>query len=355
MLQTRQGSTKEEMLQNYIAEGASRGAAVVKQVMEQVPEDALVRAHALRFDADDSGIITVGPRAYRFHDNALTQAASRADIPVSYVRTLQGRGTWGRELLAENLTENYSNGFATDTKFLVRSVGGEARGFLSSKYRRMDSRPILDSLLTEFQKQGAVVCDGYAGDVRVSLTAILPRIFEPVHGDPVVFGVGFITSDFGRGALELAKFALRIWCLNGQMSKGDIRKVHLGARLTEDMNFRNQTYELDTRTLASATADVTRQLLSPQSVEKRSERIADAAGRAVDPKQIRHITRDLLTKADAMKVEEKFASADIEDLPPGQNVWRLSNAFSWLANQQEDGDKKLDLMQLSDTVMDKAA
>lgn len=357
MLSVSRAGTAKERLEEYVQRGASRAAAVVNQVMSQVPSDALVPGHGLKFSAPE-GRLSVGvpsvEREWGLHDNVLTQACSKAELPVAYARHLQSMPGWGPDLLADNLTRLFVNG-ATEQRYLVRSVDGQARGFLSSKYRRMDSRPILDALLGELKEQGAVVSDGFAGDVRVQITAILPRVVELIPGEPVVFGLSWVNSDFGRGALEISGFAMRLVCINGMIGKSEIRKVHLGARLGEDFEYRRETYALDTRTVASATKDVVRHVLSPAAVERRSERILAAVSMAADPEAFRRREfRDLLTAPEIKAATEKFNSLDVEDLPQGNTVWRLSNAISWLANQAE-GERRIELQEVADKALDVAA
>jgi hypothetical protein len=344
-------------LEEYVHKGAAKGDEVVQQVMTQIPQDALVPGRGLLFRASKTtgqlGVeVPTAGCGWSLHDNALTQACSKASLPVAYARHLQQRQGWGAALLADNLTRLFQQDSPED-RFLVRSVAGQARGFLSSKYRRMDSRPILDALMGELSAQRAIVSDGFAGEVRVQITAILPRIVEPVPGEPVVFGLSFANSDFGRVALEISGFAMRLIGLNGAIGASELRKAHLGLGLGED--FRSETYALDTLALASATRDTVKHVLSPAAVQRRSERIQAANAVAADPDSFRRRElRGLLTVAEIKTATGKFNSLDVVDLPPGNTAWRLSNAISWLANQAE-GERKIELQRAADKVIELAA
>jgi len=351
-------------LEEYVQTKVSSANAVVEQVMTQVPQDRIVPAPLLHFIGGDGPLEVGFPlksggpkedyRSELIHLNALHQISERADIPRAYVESLRGE-PWGRALLAENLNTLFRNRFAHDARFLTRSVGEEMRGFLSNRYRRMDSRPILDSLLGALNKTGAVISEGYAGDVRVCLKAILPHIVEPVPGEYMVFGICWTNSDYGKGAMEIDLFGLRLVCINGLIASTDMRKVHLGARLNDDLEYSDRTYHLDTQTVASAVRYQVAGLLTPAKVDELAERIRKSAEGTIDPKQTVRSLRATLSKTDTEAVVSAFNSPDVVNLPPGNTRWRLSNAISFLAGQQEDGDRALDLQRLAGEVMADAA
>jgi hypothetical protein len=62
-----------------------------------------------------------------------------------------------------------------------------------------------------------------------------------------------------------------------------------------------------------------------------------------------------LGKDEGKLAATKFASADVEMLPPGQTKWRWSNALSWLANETQDERRKLELQDFAGSVLKTAA
>ena len=78
----------------------------------------------------------------------------------------------------------------------------------------------------------------------------------------MAFGARLSTSDYGDGALELRAFLMQGVCLNGMCRNSVMRQVHLGARLPENMGISQHTYELDTKTQASAIRDLTKSIFS---------------------------------------------------------------------------------------------
>ena len=344
------GQAAKDRLVEFLKAGQAKAEAVLAQVERQVPEDRVVPAARLDFSADhEAGLVTTyehpvhGLASYGLHRNALRQVAERVGVPTAYAEDLNG-SDWGRGLLAKNFRENLRNRVGDEPRFLLRAIDGQVRGFMSSKYRRLDSRPILDAVLGVANKAGAMVASGFAGDVNVSLRVVLPEVREtiPGSGDYVVIGLDFSNSDFGRGALDLSSFALRLACLNGAMVASDYRKIHLGARLSDEVEYSERTLRLDTAATVSAVEDTARGLLSTGRVDSIAEAIAKAASTEIDPKAALASIRKRITKAESEALVAKFNSPDIVDLPAGSTSWRFSNAVSWLAHEA-DGERALEL------------
>src|SRR5208337_2761286 len=255
-------------MEKQIEDGQAKAEKVIEYVQTNVPTDRVALGKKLAFLASDKGISlslpTEGEIIEPMHRNALNQAASRVDLPTKYVGDLLERGEWGRELAARNMNELFQH--LNGDRFLLRSVAGQVRGFLSDRYRRLDARPILDSFLGEVQKYGAVPVEGAVTETKISLKVVLPMIFEPIPNEVMLFGAEYENSDFGNGALVMNTFVDRLWCTNFARGESLLRQIHLGARLGESVTFSQRTYQLDTRTMASAIGDMVGSALGPNSV-----------------------------------------------------------------------------------------
>jgi hypothetical protein len=58
-----------------------------------------------------------------------------------------------------------------------------------------------------------------------------------------------------------------------------------------------------------------------------------------------------LLKHEVAAAEAAFESDDVVNLPAGSNVWRASNAISWIAGRTEDADRKLELERVAGEVL----
>lgn len=340
-----------DRLSGQIAQGKAKMIDMLTYLDEHQPEDAIVPASVLQFsDAynSDEMRVTFGDSTLGLHRHAMVQAAERAGMP-SAARVLD----WAdkndtREWLANILTTRLAE--QSDRRFLLRAVSGQVRGFLSDRFRRLDSRPIVDALLTEaVTGYGAMPIETHVGDTRVHFKMLLPRIFEPVPGELMCFGLTFKNSDYGQGKLDVTGFVLRLVCLNGMLGTSAFNQVHLGGRLTEEIEFSQRTYELDTETTVSAVRDVTQKVLAPASIEQHCLRIQEASKEDGfnASAAIKALTGKKLTKADANRVTELYTSADIEMMPQGRSPYRLAQAIALFAHESDDKERALELEQMA--------
>lgn len=365
----------KQRLEDMIENGKTSGAQVIQKVMTEVPTDQIVRGRALSFYGETdhrdneipSGILAAIPKAstpggsssslleemlddseerMRVHQHALTQICQKVGFPWRYAQALRAQEVedWGVPLLAHNLNELYHN---QAKRYLIRSFEGEIRGFLSDRYRRLDSRPLVEAFAEACQKIGAVAIQGYATDTKVALKAMLPVVFEPAPNEVIAFYVYWGNSDYGNGAHELKVGILRLWCTNYAIMDDVLRQVHLGRRLSDDISWSNRTYDLDTKAMASAIDDMVSQSLSEEKTTELCSVVKTAHEEKIDPaKALAKFKKDL-TKGEMKRVAETFNSPDVENLPPGNSVWRLSNAISWVAGKTEDTERKIDLMKVA--------
>jgi hypothetical protein len=163
----------------------------------------------------------------------------------------------------------------------------------------------------------------------------------------MVFGVNYANSDYGDGASEFSSFLLRLACLNGAVAARELRRVHLGRRFSADDAASERTLRLDALTQASLARDQVRALLTDGATENLVSQIRQAHNSAMQPKAIEGFLRSRTSRTEAAAVVEKFDSADVVELPPGQTAWRLSNAISWLAKNTEDDRRRMELERIA--------
>jgi hypothetical protein len=196
--------------------------------------------------------------------------------------------------------------------------------------------------------------EGYSSETKVGLKAMLPIVFEPVPNEVVAFGVLWENSDYGNGAHKVMVFVLRLWCTNFAISEIGFRQIHLGKRLTEDMDWSQQTHALDTQTTASQLKDVVERGISPDSVESFCRVIKKANELEIDPKKMITDLSKYFNKGELELVRDRYNEPDIVALPPGNTVWRMSNAISWVAgNQIQEDERKLEMMKVAGVLLEK--
>jgi hypothetical protein len=341
--------------EGVLAEANKSTTKTLEYLDTHQPEDIVVSGSRLHFNVKKTTlehpelIVGIQDRNRPIHRNALIQIAEKGGLPSPTIFSDFMNTTKQLDNFARVLNTQFED---VKGRFLVRSVDDQVRGFLSDKYRRLDSRPMIAALIeAAVRDYGAKIIEARVLDTSVFIKMVLPIIFEPVPGEVGMFGMCFRTSDFGHGSLWLKGFFWRLWCTNLAMTEDSLRQVHLGGRLGDDIKFSERTMKLDTETMASAIKDVTSHILEPHRVEEQLNIVKLAYGTKIDADDAfaTLLKKNKLSKGEVKDAKELFSSADVENLPPGQTCWRLSNAISLLA-QQQDPDRKLELENLAGEV-----
>lgn len=337
-------------MEEMIHRGRAMAASTIQTVQNAIIHDSIVRGAALEFVHVGNDIVVVRPDSHPtpFHRHGLNQATERAGIPHStrFIDTMLSRGEWGIELLAHNLETIYKHG--NGNRYLLREEDGRIKGFLSDRFRRLDSRPLLDAFCGACSELGILPFDGYALETKFRLRAVLPQIFEPVPNEPQLFGLEWGNSDFGDGVHAVKIWNMRVWCTNTATLDDVLRQVHLGGRLSDNIEYSRRTLELDTEANASALKDVVRHALSPATVSSYNEAIRLAHEQKIDAKEAARLLKAHLNKGEVEAATEAFNSPDIVNLPPGQTRYRLVNAVSWIAQSEELSPvRKLELQEVA--------
>ena len=350
------------IMENKIESGRASAMNLFERVINDSPHDMVAPGQRIEFGMDTTTVpqlaMTVGQTAMTVHRHALGQIAGRAGIPGAYINELvSAKEPWKNKLGTDTLNEFFHNEHAirrddaSKNRHLIRAVNGQARGFLSDRYRRLDSRPLVEAFAEECNKLGAVPVEGTATDTRVALKAFLPMVFEPVPNEVMCLGVEWSNSDFGAGKHAVRAFILRLWCLNGATMEDVLSQIHLGGQLSQDVEFSQRTYESDTRTTVFALRDIIKNTLGPANTSNLLETIKRANEQEINWRSTAPLLTKKLLKDELKSVRDAFESNDVINLPPAKSIWRVSNALSWIAGKTEDEDRKLELQRLAGAVM----
>lgn len=342
----------EQRLEMLVKRGKARAGRVLQLLEKLMPKDYLVRPVSMSFRENiesrrlEAGFFVKTEEQQLFrevHSFALSQMATTVEMPGSWAQKLHdkvspdGKDRYGLDILARDLETLFAY---VPGHFMLRIVENEIRGFLSDRYKRLDSKPLVESFCEACARVGAVPCDGFASDTRITIQAVLPKIQEPVEGEKVVYGVSFENSDFGNGAMNVKVFMLRLASGTGMICTTGLRKVHLGERLVEDVTWSDKTKTADIMLVQAQIDDLVVQHLSQERIDEAQMVIRKAYGSKLgDNDVLTAVLKKFLTKGEIEELIKKYNTPDVVELPPGNNVWRLVNAVSWLADTQKDKDE----------------
>jgi hypothetical protein len=311
----------------------------------------------IRFTGDGELMMNMRHQQFSLHDNAVGQLAEKMAVPSQYLRALAHGNEWQRHLAATVLNEHSS--WTERQRVLVRSVGTEVRGVLSDSYRRLNSVEILTAFMEEAGRQGAVVADAKMTDTKIWTETILPMpITIPTlkNGDVVIFmGARFSTSDYGDGAVDMRAFLLNGACLNGMVRESVMKQIHLGARLPDNLQLSNKTYELDTQTTVSATRDLTKSLFSRDAIMQKAIEIQGASNIDVDfDSELKKLVKvGSLHKSESEGVQKILMRNNPHDGTQGDStLWKLTQAITAHARDL-DARRSRELHELSGMLMNR--
>lgn len=348
-------------LDSIIAAGRDRAAIGMQQLAEEwgVRKDFMVRPGAVEIDVSSGQVKPrFDGRTFDLTAHSRSQLYDRAGIPQTFADRLVTLEQL--PLLRHNIEWLLPK--VSQDALLVRTVKGTAKGVLSSSYARIDASPMFEGFIERALKNGLLPYQGEVTDTRAMVSFIRPEIVEMSPGEFVVLGAELRTSDYGRGALQLALSILRLLCTNGMVGMDLFRKVHLGRRFDADtfgngavVELSEKTLALDAHTVRSALQDTVGGMdrhfkALTESVKARTN--AEVNLQAA----LATLTRKGLRKEVVEKVKTMYeAELPVEAVPQAKNTWRFANVLALLANSAK-GDEAKDLQDVAfEVLLPKAA
>lgn len=311
----------------------------------------------ITFRNDEELIMNMPGGQFTLHDNAVGQLAEKMNVPTGYLRELARGDEWQKQLAATVLNEHSS--WTGRQRVLVRTVGTEVRGVLSDSYRRLNSVMILTAFIEEASRQGAVIADAKMTDTKIWAETILPMpitIPTQKNGEVIIFmGARFSTSDYGDGAVDMRAFLLNGACLNGMVRESVMKQIHLGARLPDNLQLSNKTYELDTQTTVSAVGDLTKSLFSRETIMQKAIEIQEASNINVDfDTELKKLVKvGSLNKSESEGVQKILMHNHYNDGMQGDStLWKLTQAIT-AHGRELDVNRSRELHELSGVLMNR--
>lgn len=348
------GEREKDALLERVASTVIRDKLVTPKAMTFIPSHKIdldpYKDSELRLQYKENEVVKI-------HHHALGQLAAKVELPMAFVNKLRvSKEDWKISLLAHNLNELYGHTkFAGDApRFLHRVVNDELRGFLSRRFNRhLASLPMLRAFVEAYERAMALPVESAASDVRVSLKAFLPQVFEAYPGQYICVGVEWSNSDFGAGRLAITQ---TVWDpLRGTRAVMDepISKIHVGSVIEDaDIEMSDETMSKEVETQASAINDAVKQYLSEEQVSRMVRAIKVAHEEEIPFSSLRGQWRNILLKKELESVEALLEASDVVDLPPpGKNIkgepiptrWWAAAVISHIADKSGDDDRKLEL------------
>ncbi len=172
---------------------------------------------------------------------------------------------------------------------MVRTLDGNARAFLSDRYRPLDDFDLAEAVLPEIMRQPDMrVESSQFTESRFYLKAVFPRIETEVRvGDAVQMGLVVSNSEVGAGSLQVLPMVYRLVCLNGMVSQDyGQKRYHVGKRASQDESayelYSDDTRRLDDATFFAKVRDTVRGVTTRDVLAKLVQKMRDATEQRIE-------------------------------------------------------------------------
>lgn len=298
----------------------------VEDVVEQRPNISL------SFKMNGSGEFHM---TSHFHD----QLGAWAGIPSKYYDRMQQEAP---QLLSKNL--NWWLTSVRDEKTgkyptrLIRTLDGQARAFLSNRYRTIDNWDVADTSLPVLSKHGCNVVSSNVDYNKLYIKAMTEKLTIKVKkGDIVQGGVVISNSEVGQGSVRVEPFLYRLVCLNGMIiPEGGLRKFHIG-RISEELEasaevFKDETRKADDKAFMMKLRDILEAAFDKERFTVIGNQMMEAEERKMTapPDQV------IEEVVNRWHLKEEDQSGILKHLVEGGSItqWGVANAITRLANDQ---------------------
>ncbi len=258
--------------------------AVAEELFRQraTKRDFLVDTAAIRMN-DDASVLSL----HHAEDNRLDESLGMTDlfhrqigsvlgIPSKYYDKMR---TEAPSMLASDVNTWLDK---RGSRQLVRTLDGNARAFLSDRYRRIDNYEIATAtlpILAEMNGLSIESCE--VTENRMYLKAVNKRLeVEVTPGDVVQSGVLISNSEVGLGTVSVTPLVYRLVCSNGMVvNEMGERKQHIGRESESSWElYSDETLAADDQAFMLKLRDVVRGAADTARFESIVDRLREATG-----------------------------------------------------------------------------
>lgn len=277
------------------------------------------------------------------------QLGSRLGIPRQYYDKMKAMSS---HLLATNVNYWLKN---NPERRLIRTIDGNARAFLSDRYRPLDNYDLCETVLPTIQKLGCKIESCELTERRLYLKAVNNRLQADIEvGDAVQAGIVISNSEVGCGSVRIEPMIYRLSCKNGMISADhSLRKYHVGKM--EDGGegsyefFRNETRQADDKAFWMKVRDIVEGSLTEVLFNQIVDKMRKAKGIAIVNDPIKAV--EVLSKQHGLNEEEK--SGVLKFLVQGGDLslYGMLNAVTRQSQEVLDYDRATELERIGGDIL----
>lgn len=269
------------------------------------------------------------------------QIASYLNIPQAYYDLMMDKNP---DLLGVNVNDWL---YRTEDRRMLRTLDGEARAFLSERYKRIDNYDIAQAtlpIIMEIPDVQFLSCNLTPG--KMYIKAINPRLMDNVvPGDTVQAGIIISNSEVGLGAVNIQPLIYRLVCENGMVINDAVtRKTHLGPTISEENIFyySKETVEADDKAFILKIQDTVRAAVDEAKFRTVVGQMREAKEAHMNTANVPEFVRLTSRTFGITEAEEKGV---LQHLIEGKDLslYGLSNAVTRFSQDVDSYDRATDL------------
>ena len=279
------------------------------------------------------------------------QIAQRVGIPAPYYKRMQAEAP---QLLATNVNTWFND---KPERRMVRTLDGNARAFLSDRYRILDHYEILEAVLPVVGEmgEGIDIVSTEITDNRIYLKVINKRLeLEVKKGDAVQAGFVISNSEIGMGAVRVEPLIYRLVCLNGMIAQDySQKKYHVGRAAASEEDayelFSDETLKADDQAFMLKIRDTVRAAVDIAKFTTIVDRMKAATEQRIEGNPVKAV--EVTTKTFGLSQGEH--SSVLTHLIQGGDLtaYGMLNAITRTAQDVESYDRATELEAVGSKVL----
>ncbi len=292
-----------------------------------------------------------GGETFPVRPHAHGQIASQMKIPKRYYDRMLEEAP---ELLADNVNTWMAR--QTGTSRMVRTLDGNARAYLSDRYRPLDNNELAEAVLpTLISTPGLAVQSCEVTERRMYIKAVTERVsFEVKRGDVVQAGIVISNSEIGAGSVRIEPMLFRLVCLNGMISPSALRKYHVGGRHGDGDDVAELLTDATKQQTDAAfwmqVRDVVKGSLSQVGFEKIVAKVQAAANEPITG----HLDKVVEVAAQKLTLTDGESAGVLRHLATGGDLsrWGMVNALTRYSQDVDDYDRATEFERMGGNVIE---
>ena len=322
-------------------EGLNQCLEVLK-AREEVQSDLVVRPKEIEMDTEAQLHIALSPTPIPMTKWAHGQLAAKLEIPNGYYNRMLEND---KHLLSKNV-----NKWLPEVKdILIRTEAGNARAILSSRYKMVQNRLVLLTVMNALQDMHRpyLIRSLVESDTTFYAKFVGTETYNIGNNDLYRGGIVLRNSEIGASRLKVDLFVSRLSCGNDAIFGDDgISRIHIGRKLEAGIvNFQQDTIAADTDAMMKAIRDVTQTAFDPAGIQHiydtiklGKENVLEKASQVVRAIQTQNKFSDELTDRLLMSMHNN-------------TQYDIAQAITFNAQAFTDEDRRIEMEELGGAIL----